>query len=155
MTMQFYKQYFLNNLKIVTFSFLIFILYSCDKNKLESPILGNWNLIHIYKNGDDILGNNKDKEFYYFRSLYIEKLKINQITIELGRDSNLYADFKINYDTITLTRSTKSEFNGKYKIEVKDTTSIFFKSKIKLLKLSHFNQDIQIYGAVPLSENKL
>lgn len=155
MKMQLHETYLSNRLKIIIFSFLIFTLYSCKKNTSEPLILGTWNLIHIYKDGDDILGNNTHKDFYYLRSLSIEKLKINQITMELGRDSNLYADFEINSDTITLSRSTNAGFNGHYKIELKDTTSIFFKSKVKVLKLSHFNRDIQIYGAIPLSENNL
>jgi cobalamin-dependent methionine synthase I len=139
-------------LKALCFSLIFIALNSCSIKSSESSILGGWNLIHIYKDSVDILGNDKYKKAYFLRNMYIEKRKIDQITIELDRNTDIYADFQINNGLLTLSRSTHPEFEGKYEIELIDTVSEFFKSRVKSLKLSHTNKNIQIYGAIPTSD---
>ncbi|WP_324027526.1 hypothetical protein QSV08_06140 [Maribacter sp. BPC-D8] len=142
----------MKKLKTLFYLFVLLIFMSCVNNNKQPQIIGSWNLIHIYKDGVDVLGNDKVKEVYRIRNLYIEQLKINQITIELNRNEDLYADFEINKGIITLSRSTHPEYEGKYQIMLTDTLLPFFKSAVKSLKISSLDKNIQIYAAMSLSE---
>lgn len=142
-------------IRIIFYYSILTFLISCQANRKNAPdILGGWNLIHIYKNGNDLLENDKEKKVYNFRNMYIEKLKIDQITIPLDRDEYIYADFILNDSILTLSRSTHPEFDGKYRIILKDTLSPFFDFDIKSLELRNLNRDIQIFALIPVSEYK-
>ncbi|WP_338731502.1 hypothetical protein [Mangrovimonas cancribranchiae] len=122
--------------------------FSCMKDKTKSEVLGIWNLIHIYKNGKDLLENDAPKKVYRFRNLYIESRKIDQLTMEIGKE-DIYADFEIEADILRLSRSTEKMYEGSYSIKIKDTVSEFFDFEVTSLTLSHLEKDLIIYAIIP------
>ncbi|QTY27319.1 hypothetical protein [Flavobacterium sp. CS20] len=126
---------------------LFLSVFDCNNNDVDkTKILGYWNLIHVYNGENDLLGNDKVKEFYYFRSMDFLSDKIDQLTMEIDRENYIYADFRIKGDTLFLTRNTDEYYNGKYILKLKDTTSVFFKEDVTSITLTNFNKDILIYG---------
>lgn len=126
---------------------------SCQQKMKRPEMMGIWNLIHIYKDGKDVLKNDEIKRVYNFKSMYIESREIDQLTLEIGRE-DIYADFRIKQDTLYLSRCTEKVYEGAYLITHKDTVSNFFKSEVTSLTLSHLKKDLIIYGLRPRSNNK-
>lgn len=123
----------------------IFTFLHCKKQENEN-ILGSWNVIHVYKNGKDILGNDKIKEIYRYRLMYIEK-DIKQITIEIDKNENFYAYFELKKDSIIFSRSSMSGFDGNYSIKTTDSIIDIMGKNLKVLILE--SNSIKIYANRP------
>jgi len=116
---------------------LIILLLSCKSNKFNN-VLGNWSVVHIYENREDILKNDTDKRVYFYPPMYIEK-HIDLLTIELSRDKDMFSKFEIlnenNNNFLILSESNISHYDGKYSIKITDSVSRSTGKKINYLFL--------------------
>lgn len=120
----------MKKLTLIFFSLLMCFIISCKEQK-NSELYGNWKIFHLFENGEELLGNNYDKNGWDVPGYKTTDLNIlkaeNSVNIYIDRERPpISANFEfLNKNDslkIRIKNSTKENFNGIYSIELSNDT---------------------------------
>ena len=116
-----------SEMKTIIKTFLLIITISCNEQKphLTDEIIGDWVVVHIFQNGDEILDNNFEKTGWFPKYNRTKQFYIHQNNLNLymnRHEKPILANISFNDSIFKISNSTDSRFNNKYRIEIKTDT---------------------------------
>ena len=114
-------------MKRIFWTILLIIIYSCNgqKSDLTDEIIGDWNVVHIFQNDEEILNNNFKENGWFPKYNRTKKFFIRPGNLNLYLERHgepILANISINDSLFQVTNSTDPIFNDDYKIDIKSDT---------------------------------